>query len=560
MNKRYLAEPNIGFRLATNLPRRRHTHPVEALYRTFLRECQQLGVVVVAATGNDGNFWAKERKNVWQPTYTHEPGLKPFSLDWGWPQSLGTDTSPLITVGGVDYKGYLYEDTTPRLSSNGGRGSITAYAMAVDVPMASNIDGSSLPEIDGTSIAAPAVASLIAYLMSVPRIYSQLSTNPRQFVLDMKSLVQSDMWPRHPRGQILKSGTPPLNYAVDLPNEAPVPINRAFKYYCPSGPGRGVKRDIELLRDETMDMARITTRNASAPPADLPVVINGTAVENWEGFNVTELDGFTMVACPLNSSSNSDSSSSSPTTLATSFTGPSDASSDNATSSGPSLSGGDTSLLSYPNASNDNGSNLFPANSSADTATLSHLTTSATDSTWLSLHSAQMSSTINSELAGFESSMGAGSGTLLPASSMVQPGGCTTFADRAEPSSFCYPSMTWPSSLTSLTLPSSFTSQSSPPAPPDPSPSEGCTTKWKASSGDVTISGTGWDPARLGHNGVGLKDAVGACGTPTDWEWTSPAEGWDFTATFHMRSFHLHCLEHHLKAAGSPGNICAGNS
>ena len=212
-------------------------------------------------------------------------------------------------MGGILHDGTLAEYSLPRLHGGMGRGSITTYALSEKVDTASYTDNTSFKEEDGTSLSAPQIASLIAYYFSVPQIYSQFSTDPQQFVVDVKDMIHSNAFSRNLPGEILQPHKF-VNYATDLPTSMPVPINRAWKYYCPQGPGTQVKRGFGSSGNETTIEARTTAGNASAPPADLPVVINGTAVELWNGFNVSEINGFTMTACPLNQSINSTSSSS----------------------------------------------------------------------------------------------------------------------------------------------------------------------------------------------------------------------------------------------------------
>ena len=97
-------------------------------------------------------------------------------------------------------------------------------------------------------------------------------------------------------------------------------------------------------------------------------------------------------------------------------------------------------------------------------------------------------------------------------------------------------------------------------APPPPVPSDSCHTDYKVVYDNVSISGTAWDPNKLGPDGSGLKGALEECGDVTDWTYMSPADGWDFTATFHIGVFMQKCIASKLEQAGSPGDVCDGST
>jgi hypothetical protein len=112
------------------------------------------GIVTVIAAGNDG----KLLRNLGQTV----------------PQSLGKANNPLITVGGINYDGSLWPETTPEgIGSNSG--SITV-SLAADVQCASNTDPNGSQQAIGTSFAAPQVAGLAAYFMSLPSLQSQFQS------------------------------------------------------------------------------------------------------------------------------------------------------------------------------------------------------------------------------------------------------------------------------------------------------------------------------------------------------------------------------------------------
>lgn len=101
-----------------------------------------------------------------------------FYLDDKTPQNLGTASNGLITVGGVTSAGVLWPQTIP---SRGFGGSISVYAQAQDVIVASISSNTATTSVDGTSVAAPAVVchmntrSRMVLIMSrpvLPHIFS----------------------------------------------------------------------------------------------------------------------------------------------------------------------------------------------------------------------------------------------------------------------------------------------------------------------------------------------------------------------------------------------------
>jgi subtilisin family serine protease len=88
------------------------------------------------------------------------------------PQSLGSTNNPLITVGGIENDGSLWIDTTPE--GNGpSPGSITV-SLAANVQCASSTISNGVQTAKGTSFAAPQVAGIAAYFLSLPSLKAQL--------------------------------------------------------------------------------------------------------------------------------------------------------------------------------------------------------------------------------------------------------------------------------------------------------------------------------------------------------------------------------------------------
>lgn len=111
---------------------------------------QENDITVVVAAGNDG--------------------MSSVFLDQITPQNLGTANNGLITVGGLEKDGSLYKDTTP---DRGNGGSLSIYAAARDVKVASHQGDAEFTTGTGTSLAAPAVAGMASYFFSI----SQLDAN-----------------------------------------------------------------------------------------------------------------------------------------------------------------------------------------------------------------------------------------------------------------------------------------------------------------------------------------------------------------------------------------------
>lgn len=108
---------------------------------------QEQDITVTVAAGNDA------------PTGLHQIT----------PQNLGTTDNGLITVGGVEKNGALFTNTNPDLGSGG---SISIYAAARDVLVASPNSDSATTTLTGTSLAAPAAAGMAAYFFSLQELDS----------------------------------------------------------------------------------------------------------------------------------------------------------------------------------------------------------------------------------------------------------------------------------------------------------------------------------------------------------------------------------------------------
>ncbi|KAI9697499.1 MAG: hypothetical protein M1820_007765 [Bogoriella megaspora] len=236
-NRKAIVTYQSGLEWISNLERVQGEYkgPLQEIFENFIKTCKKEGIIFVTAAGNSGGKWVEGVPGPKKDTLRWVPAEGPkqigavASLDFTYPQRLGTNTNNVITVGGCEPDGYLWAKSTPFIKSNGGWGSITTYAQALDVQAASNRNNDKKEERSGTSMSAPLVAGLIAYLLSVDTIYSQFSDNNEQFVLDVKNFVKNNAWSRCPRWDCLFGDNLLVNYGADVPEEIPVPINMAWK-------------------------------------------------------------------------------------------------------------------------------------------------------------------------------------------------------------------------------------------------------------------------------------------------------------------------------------------
>lgn len=128
----------------------------------FISELEQLDVVVVIAAGNENEEKLEDRI----------------------PQGMGTTSNSIITVGGVDEDGQIWEHST---SQGSGGGSLTVFAKSKDLEMDLPFVG--VRKIDGTSFAAPAVVSFRLTYLKLYRLETNSSFFPSRLVLQRITLV-----------------------------------------------------------------------------------------------------------------------------------------------------------------------------------------------------------------------------------------------------------------------------------------------------------------------------------------------------------------------------------
>ncbi|KAK7183332.1 uncharacterized protein CC84DRAFT_1218950 [Paraphaeosphaeria sporulosa] len=205
-HERSVVQMSWGLEFGNN----RQAESMVPLFDEFFQWCQSMNVPVVLAAGNSNRS----------------------PLDKKTPQSSGTTTNTVITVGGVTKRGSLWRDTSP--AYNGAAGSMTVFAPAVDIV----VPGDASIQDMGTSQAAAIVGGLAAYLYSVvPELKSGENT-------DMKNFIVQHAWVRaHPEppvvfGDFARDGWPPrLNVVYNLAAGDPLHQNN------PCAPGHIGKRD-----------------------------------------------------------------------------------------------------------------------------------------------------------------------------------------------------------------------------------------------------------------------------------------------------------------------------
>lgn len=201
-------------------------------------------IVVVVSAGNNGI------------------SNNPLGLDQQSPQDQGTAGNALITVGGTDADGNLWKGTTPDL---GRGGSITTYAQAFHVVMASGVQGAAAnaeQTDDGTSFAAPAVAGLAAYFFSITSLASQWHAGT--IAQDVKNYITSPTahWQRQndPIANAVPAGQP---FTPPAAGSVKVAWNQALDGLC----------------NNPSLISRLARRQSSGE--DEPIVVGGTTVSEF---------------------------------------------------------------------------------------------------------------------------------------------------------------------------------------------------------------------------------------------------------------------------------------
>ncbi|KAK4543623.1 hypothetical protein LTR36_005268 [Oleoguttula mirabilis] len=237
--------------------------------------------ITVVAAGNDGSIG--------------------HSLDENTPQSLGTPSNGLITVGGVDRNGVLSPMTT--LDAGKG-GSITTYALSEAVFIAdfkSNTGGKFEP---GTSFAAPAVAGLAAYFASLPSLQEEWPANSVSTA--MKTYIT-----RYHYQRSLTPIPPNLPLAYD-----PVPAADSIKVAYNRAPEGLCSTDAPAKRAVGMGH-RLATQKRQGSSGDVDVVVSGTIVASSlsQSYCVVKSTSLSLSSSP----SATPSASANSTTLASSL-------------------------------------------------------------------------------------------------------------------------------------------------------------------------------------------------------------------------------------------------
>ncbi|ORY10655.1 peptidase S8/S53 domain-containing protein [Clohesyomyces aquaticus] len=216
---------SLAIELETNLGR-----DLDRRVSKFVKDLEDLNVLFVVAAGNDGQVSEKTNQR--------------RTLDEQWPTNLGSRDNNVVTVGGADGR-YLWPHTTPARKNQ--KGSMTVYAsVEADLAIPGHADDLDLPRAGyavsgpfggiGTSNAAPAIAGLAAYFLSLPSLENRQPGRKwtahalKQYIVELGSRIL------HPPGEGIKDREE-LDYRDDLDtmatiNDINIGYNRAPDGLC----------------------------------------------------------------------------------------------------------------------------------------------------------------------------------------------------------------------------------------------------------------------------------------------------------------------------------------
>ncbi|RDL38904.1 uncharacterized protein BP5553_03244 [Venustampulla echinocandica] len=254
--------------------------------RILLEECWENDIVTVVAAGNEGNS-------------------DDYDLSQDIPACLGTTANALITVGASDINGQQWHQTT---RDAGLGGSISIWAQGDDIQCAA-LGDQGFQRNKGTSFAAPQIAGLAAYFMSLSQ--QELPWTPQKEhqppYLDAPNL--------HTKGKVSKAVK---DYLVALsypriPGGVNVGYNGAEYNTCDVVPGTSVVKrqqgeDSLLNLDEFGFEPILNRRDSSASVCSLSSRSSATSSSSW------------TTSWATSSTASSSSSSISITTIATATT------------------------------------------------------------------------------------------------------------------------------------------------------------------------------------------------------------------------------------------------
>jgi subtilisin family serine protease len=160
------------------------------MFERLLRKCWNSEIVTVVAAGNDGRNEGVLNDNV--------------------PTALGNVSNELITVGGINLDGSLWPETT---IDDGSGGSMTVSLVASDVLCAASEGTDRTDTRHGTSFAAPQVAGLAAYFMSLPSLQGTL--RPPKTPLKVKNYIVNAAFKRGKAGAAERNPLAAYNLAED---------------------------------------------------------------------------------------------------------------------------------------------------------------------------------------------------------------------------------------------------------------------------------------------------------------------------------------------------------
>ncbi|KAF1981896.1 subtilisin-like protein [Aulographum hederae CBS 113979] len=203
---------SMSFNLENDRPHRK-------ILEDRLKDAWAEDIVTVTTAGNDGIDAARL-------TFLHHTT----------PQSYGTADNGLITVGGLRRDGSLWPHTTP--DDHVLTGSMTLYAQAEDVVRADADSLRGSVTESGTSFAAPAVAGLAAYFLSLPSLQGKF--RPGSVSTDVKKYLVQHAYQRVLPGRDNIIHDPEKAQAIaryTIPETIPCAYNLVYQELCQAHAG-----------------------------------------------------------------------------------------------------------------------------------------------------------------------------------------------------------------------------------------------------------------------------------------------------------------------------------
>jgi Subtilase family/LysM domain len=183
--------------------------------RTVFQQLKALGVVIVVSSGN---CRPKPGIGPTKQCSTYNEEIDQYPAAWAHDNTVG----PFIVVGAVDNTGKRADFSQGTQSG----GLLSVSAPGKDIRGASDEKGIKWPVVkSGTSFAAPAVAGLAAYFLSLESLRSQLvqPQNIPGIGLAVKNYIIAQSWARVPLGSPSTDEFPPVVWNMEQSDYVPPP-------------------------------------------------------------------------------------------------------------------------------------------------------------------------------------------------------------------------------------------------------------------------------------------------------------------------------------------------